>query len=128
MRELAVVIPIPNKATHPNNRVASVRFHARWVKKQRADAALACVCAMNNAGLNKPRWPAAEISITYENCGNDAKIHDEANLIGWLKSSTDGLQDAGLILDDRGVKWGKVTQYIRTSTKERKITLTVRPI
>ena len=51
------------------------------------------------------RWPAASILVRWYGATAHCLRLDADNIIGSLKGAVDGLADAGLIADDRGVTW-----------------------
>lgn len=122
---LTITIPVPHKGTHPNAPPPA----SKWAKigrckrtaEQRGDARLAALAALN--GHSAPRWELASIQATFH-LGTLGRKHDEANLNGWLKATADGLQDAGIIVNDSGLTWLAPAQvYGKTAGRERKVVL-----
>ena len=98
---VVVMLPKPPRATHQNARYHH-RVKALATKLQREQGFIAAKEAM---GTDKGfPWETAIIDVTYYTTGTP----DIANLIGWLKASCDGFQDAGLIINDSGFSWGEV--------------------
>lgn len=64
-------------------------------------------------------WDEATIHMTFYL----PRQNDRDNLIAWMKSSFDGLQDAGIIVDDSGFHMGRVEQVVQR--KERKVVLMI---
>ena len=58
----------------------------------------------NEQGKSFP-WKEATLNITYYTI---ASRIDKSNIIGWLKASFDGLQDARLIDNDSGLSFGPI--------------------
>lgn len=94
-------LPKLPRATHPNAR-SHWRAKATATKSQRTAAYFE---AKEVQGKREHRWTLARIDITYYTI---APLVDRQNLIGWLKASCDGLQDAGLIVNDSGFSFGPV--------------------
>lgn len=127
MQSLEITIPIPPRETHPNRRV-HWSTKSKAVKAQRRDAGFAALAALQTAGMPKPRWQSAQIQATFYDAANTANIADEDNLIAWLKATVDGIADAGVLDNDRGLKWLPTKQYIRSSAAgERKVVLLLTP-
>lgn len=125
---LTITIPIPEECTHPNHiRGRSWRVVNAAKRRQRNDAHLSAIFALDVASMDAPEWVLVTIDVEYHCNGMRAQQHDEDNIIGWLKSSVDGLQDARIISNDQGVKWGSIKQFLRDEAKERKIVLTITP-
>jgi len=61
-------------------------------------------------------WEAARIDITYFTI---SPLVDRQNLLGWLKASMDGFQDAGLIANDSGFTFGPV-QVVRVKSADKR--------
>lgn len=100
MNSITVTIPLPHKATHPNSRTCW-QAKAKHAKTQRVAAHLAAKAVIPGP---LPMWPRVRIKATFYRWFGKTKS-DPDNLIAWLKSSIDGLQDAGIVSNDRGVVW-----------------------
>ena len=126
---LEIVIPLPPPATHPNSSAArghwSVKSNA--AKKQRGDGCWATLYAMQEAGIEgRPHWPAASIQATFHKPDPNAKRSDRDGLNAWLKATIDGIVDAGLLDDDRGVLLQPAIELLgKQSDSERKVVLVV---
>lgn len=96
---LTIEIPIPPSDTRPNARCHWAK-KLKAVKQQRTDAATAAAIVMRHHV--PPRWKTATIEATFYRHSKNARVADRDNLIGWLKASKDGLQDAGVIANDSG--------------------------
>ncbi len=82
-------------------------------KKQRYEAGLCAIVDMQEQGFPKPpKWEQASIQATFYKPGNRAKRSDDDGLNSWLKSSADGLEDAGIMLNDSGFRWLPPVQII----------------
>ena len=99
MNAITITIPLPPRETMVNARHAHWGKRARHTRKQRGDAALAALCAMNAAGIKPPQWDAAVIHTTFY--FRDHRHQDPDSLLGWLKASRDALQDVGIIRNDK---------------------------
>ena len=91
---------LPPRVLHPNGRTRNPR--ARWAATKRwrtLVGQLARIAALEQLG-SVPGWREADcqITITY---GRRQQKQDDDNLIGWLKFAYDGIQDAGVISNDR---------------------------
>lgn len=120
---LTVTIPLPQRASHPNA-PSHWRAKAAAKKKQREDAHLAALAALD--GKAAPRWERATIHATFYRPGSRDRLSDQDNLCSWLKASVDGLQDAGVIENDRGLEWLAPSQVIgKAACGECKVVLVV---
>ncbi len=52
-------------------------------------------------------WECARLDVTWYGKTAQCLRLDADNIIGSLKGAIDGLVDAGLLVDDRGVSWGR---------------------
>ena len=98
MTSLTIFLPLPKAALFPN---ARVHWRVRW-RETKLARRLACEAA--KAALVKewpPRWPSASLHVKFTLPGQ--LRHDPANLMRSLKAYEDGLQDAGIIENDRGL-------------------------
>jgi Holliday junction resolvase RusA-like endonuclease len=128
-----IALPLPPRATHPNNKVYTLggtRQRSRAVARQRYDAKLAALAEMNEPGRpHKPRWINVSCRATFYRHRPQDRISDGTNLQHWLKPTLDGFQDAGVLLDDRGVVWEPPDQLIgEAAGGETKVVITVRPL
>lgn len=98
-----VQLPLPPNELHPNARV-------HWRAKHRAKAAYRRHCG-TSAFLQlqvRPELPAATIAATFrrrKGRNGQVQLQDPDNLIAWLKTAVDALQDAGLLANDRLVRY-----------------------
>lgn len=128
--ELLITLPLPSAAASPNARSAHWSQRQGAAKRMRGDAHLAAHAAMQYPGAPwKPCWQNVEITAHFHKPSKQAKLADQDNLISSLKAYIDGLQDAGVILNDRGVTWKPPRQFVGPAqAKERKVVLRIRPI
>lgn len=96
---ISITIPIPPRAAHPNAR-AHWRSKAAAKKKQREHAYIAALEALD--AKPAPRWELASIHATFYR-GDTGRSSDLDNLLAWLKGTFDGLEDAGVVVSDRGL-------------------------
>lgn len=123
MDRIEITIPLPPKEVSPNARVHWAT-KARAVKRQRNDAAMA---AMVLSSIRRPKWQAATIQATFYRPRGRVLI-DQDNAIASLKASIDGLADAGIFANDRGVTWLPPLQIIGKAAGMACVVLTIEPI
>ncbi len=111
MPSLEITIPLPPRETHPNAR-CHWRTKANAIKQQREDAFLAAKAALGEANINPPRWKAATILATFYKPSNRAQLADQDGLNSSLKSAADGIEDAGILANDRGLTWLPPVQFL----------------
>jgi hypothetical protein len=117
MTTLTVTIPIPPMALRNNARV-------HWAKKSSAVKTYRFqthMLALKACGGKCPRWKKATVQVTAY--FPTARHLDPTNLIDALKSAFDGLQDAGVIEDDRDL-W-PLRPVIVTRDKNPRVELTI---
>jgi hypothetical protein len=114
--EITITIPEPPKQTQPNNKPKTLMAFKRYVKRQREEGFLAAIAALSEIRRlsGRPRWKAAVIEATFHRPGARQPM-DEDNLQAWLKATIDGIADAGIVEDDRGVTWRPPVQFIGKS-------------
>lgn len=122
---IEITLPIPPRATHPNAR-AHWAVKMKAAKKQRRDAGLAARAALGLA--RPPLWQRATIQATLYNASTRAKAQDADNLTAWLKASQDGLQDAGIVLNDAGLIQLPPKQVLGREAGTSRLVLVVTPI
>lgn len=96
-------MPIPHRMLSPNAR-PHWRAKAKHVAAARASAEMHARAACNTA----PKWKRARVTLRWIRA--TARTADVQNLIAWIKPHIDGIEDAGIIENDRGLEWGAVEQ------------------
>lgn len=120
MTSLTITLPLPPKEVSQNAR-CHWRKKGPITKKQRIDALLCAVYVVNRSVLVSPRWKKASVKIRAH---FPTKRHpDPMNFIGSLKASFDGLEDAGIIENDRGL-WPERPEFF-TDAKNPRVELTI---
>lgn len=109
LTSLTVTIPLPPRSAHPNAR-AHWRATAASKKRQREDSHIAALAALD--GKPAPQWERATIHATFYRPGSRDRVSDPDNLCAWLKGTVDGLQDAGIVANDRGLQWLAPSQVV----------------
>lgn len=94
---IKVVVPIPSAVLSPNSR-SCWQTKSRAAKKAREDASIAATHAM---GGIKRNWKSASTQITIYHRMN--RNRDADNILSMLKSTIDGVEQAGVIVNDCGL-------------------------
>ena len=98
MAAITVTVPLPHPWLSPNRRTHWAP-KATAVKKAREAAFL---CAKEALARNlPPRWAYATLSVAWYSLKRQP---DADNVLAMLKPSIDGLEDAGIFENDRGLK------------------------
>lgn len=105
MTTLKITVPLPDKCLHPNAR-------PHWAKKAKATksarwrAYSAAMIAYDEVGWREaPLWPKATIRAVFYVKDRRGVAADEDGRVASLKATCDGLGDAALIENDRGLTW-----------------------
>ena len=117
MTSLTITIPLPPKEVRNNARVHWAR-KASAVKQYRFEAQFQAIQAM---GGPAPFWEKAKVHITAY--FPTARHMDPSNLIDGLKGAFDGLEDAGVIVNDKNL-WPE-RPVIVTKDKKPRVELTI---
>jgi len=110
--KLCIRLPWPDRKLSPNAR-------CHWAVKSKCTKqhrALACIAARQQCGT-PPRWKSAYYSVICT-LGPKMKTPDEDNLLSSLKAYRDGLQDAGVVVNDRGLRIGGAVVFTRGPQSE----------
>jgi Holliday junction resolvase RusA-like endonuclease len=75
-----------------------------------------------------PAWERAEVQATFYRPGKRAKLLDRDNAIAMCKGAFDGLQEAGVIVNDSGLVPLPPIQVIGDAADERKLVLVIREL
>lgn len=99
MNSLTIKIPLPPKDVRPNGQ------HGHWSRKAKAKKAYRSQCHyLALEALNKrtpERWKKAKVQVTAY--FKTARHMDPDNLIASLKSAFDGIADAQIVANDKGL-------------------------
>jgi len=117
MTSISITLPLPPKAVR-NNWRGHWAAKAGAVKQYRFQAHMRALSAM---GKEKLAWEKANVKITAY--FPTARHLDPANLIDALKPAFDGLQDAGVIVNDKNL-WPQ-RPVIITKDKNPRIELVI---
>ncbi len=117
MNSITITIPLPERALSPNTRVHWSR-KAKAVKRYRR---LAWAAAFDATPCTPERWAKASVAIA---AYYPTRRHpDPDNLIASLKAAFDGIADAGIVANDRGL-WPLRPEIVIDRTRPR-IELTI---
>ncbi len=120
IESITIILPIPPLAVRPNSRT-HWRTKAKHTKACRALSNALCREAL--AGRKSPMWTKAGMRI--EARFKTWKSMDPGNLMASLKAYEDGIQDSGIVSNDRGLWADRPT--IITKSKEPGLTITITP-
>jgi crossover junction endodeoxyribonuclease RusA len=113
---VTVTLPLPPKELSPNSRC----HYMAKANKKKAYREYACAAVLE-AGGGGQRWPAAKVAITYY---HKTKRHkDRDNIIAEMKAAIDGIEDSGLVDNDRDLTYLPVVR--RTDKNEPRVELTI---
>lgn len=101
MKTMTIVLPWPSELLNPNKRPSRHQKAAK-AKQARRDAGLAA-----HSAVVKNRWPSGIERITVQpvffSPDNETKPRDKDNYAAMLKSTYDGLADAKVVVNDKGL-------------------------
>jgi len=121
---LLIELAWPPRDLSPNARVH--RFaRARALAAYRLEAAWSATAALRALRLPRPEWKRASVNVLAY-LGPRQPKPDADNILASLKAAFDGLQDAGIVRNDRGLELGPVVRARRA--KRSVIWLVVREI
>jgi Holliday junction resolvase RusA-like endonuclease len=102
--EIRIELELPPYLLHPNARSGWAARH-RVRQKYRKDCGELAFFACQS----RPRLKSCDIRLVYQfgppKKGGTRHQHDPDNLIAWAKTAIDSLQDAGILADDRLVRY-----------------------
>lgn len=115
-----VTVPIPTAKLSHNGRV-HWRVRAKLVKAARESAKLDALAALR--GQHPPQWDKAKLEVRA--FWKTLNMPDPTNLMDRLKSTIDGICDAGIVVDDANL-WPE-RPVITKDAKNPRIELTISP-
>ena len=119
---VTVTLPIPSRTLSPNGR-HHWRTKAAAKKKAREDGRLATLAALSPVASARPLWLNAVVSVRLVRKDGRGRWDDD-NLIAACKAYVDGVVDAGLMANDKGLRWGSVEQVVDKTDRAGRIELT----
>ena len=122
---LEVDIPLPGPGCNPNSHAIWQVRHASVVKLREATG-FAAAAELTRLRCGRPEWSQAVVQAIFYKPGKRSKIADGDNLNSSLKAAFDGLQDAGVITNDSGLRVLPAEQLIGDAAgRNRKVTLVI---
>lgn len=121
MNSLTITIPLPPKGLGQNGRSHWAR-KAKATKGYRKAAWAAAMNAMQREGVTAPGWLKASVQVTAYYPTFNAP--DPTNLLDRLKACFDGIEDSGLIANDKGL-WPERPVILKDAVNPR-IELTIK--
>lgn len=118
---ITIILPLPRRILSPNGRA---HFHPK-AKAVKAYRTLAMAAARNATPGPSPRWERARALTRF--FFSDRLRRDGDNLLASLKPAFDGIVDAGVLADDRGLSHEPVGVYVDRANPRVEITLTEGP-
>lgn len=118
MSKITIVLPHPPLPLRPNSR-AHWRRKAQAVKAYRQLAKMSAIQTL--AGQSPPMWERAKVTVTWRS--RTMIRPDPDNIVASLKAAFDGLADAGVVVNDRGL-WPERPR-IETKASWPEVVLTV---
>lgn len=106
---ITITIGMPPQSLLPNRTgwgAGAQRRASKDKRTQRMAAAQAAWAALGRE--NAPYWKKARVTPTFWPGTVIGLRADPMNRIASLKAAIDGLEDAGIVENDRGVQWGEV--------------------
>lgn len=98
---ITITLPLPHKNLSPNARChwAAKAKAAKMARYDAKRATLRAIALLDLDGL--PLWKSATVQATFYK--RTSHVTDSDNALASLKNAFDGLADAGLIANDRGL-------------------------
>jgi hypothetical protein len=106
---VTIELSLPERALCPNTPRVHWAAKAKARKKAREAAHLA---ALDACGIDRPRWKSATVQATFYLRDRRGLEADQDNRIGSLKAHIDGIADAGVLENDRGLTWKPVAHDV----------------
>lgn len=119
----SVFVPVPPLILRPNGRTSNHFARAGEVSKYRGACRLLAADVLRRQRASPPKWERVSISATFFTSG---PAWDVGNAIGSLKAAEDALQDAGIVRNDRGVRWDSPRFERVKNARDRGVELVVR--
>lgn len=118
-----VEVPVPAEILRPNGRTTNHRARSAAVKRYRLACGVLALGAIRRQRIEPPAWVRVTIEPRFRTMGPK---WDDGNAIAALKAAEDALQDAGILKNDRGVRWVSPTFERVKTTRETGVELIVR--
>jgi hypothetical protein len=119
---ITIEVSLPARVLNPNVPKKHWGALARAKKKARAAAGFAAIEASGNS---RPMWAAATVEATFHLRDSRGLNADQDNRIASLKATMDGIADAGVILNDRGLTWKPIQHAV--DRKRPRVVIVITP-
>lgn len=116
---ITITLPIPAACLNPN-RAEHWRTKGKARAQQRADAFAWSTSKFPGAG---PKWERARVMLRWF-AKDSHRIPDIDNAIASIKGALDGMTDAGVMLNDRGIEGIDVWRVVDKAKPRVEITVT----
>ena len=100
MKSITITLPLPNPGLTPNRRANGGQYMV-LKKAARGNGYLCAFAALNRR--DAPKWDKASVEV--KRYGKTSKRPDDENLIASFKHYIDGIEDCGIIKNDKGLNW-----------------------
>lgn len=114
---ITITLPLPHKSLNPNSRA----HHMTVAEHKRKARGLSCGVLFGNPET-RMGWENIEIEVHWYH--STQQVRDRDNIVASLKATVDGLEDAGLVLNDSGVRWGQVHPLVDPECPRVVLTIT----
>ena len=115
-----ITLPLPHKHLSPNSRCHWARKAAK-VKAQRLRARW-CMAGKLDRHKPAPKWKAAKATCRFYFAVN--RWRDADNLLAMMKSAFDGIEDSGLLANDKDLSHEPVVRLIDKANPRVEVTIT----
>ena len=102
---IELYLPFPSRQLHPNGRPPNWAVRSRLVSERRA-----LVKDLATIAEVVPSEPLQSATVDVLLLNKTARKQDADNALAWLKSTIDGLVDAGIFADDNELTYKPVRQ------------------
>lgn len=117
MDELVLIVPMPPRGIRPNSRYRSWRAYGATAKKYKNLCGMMALASMSEV----PEWKKASVRPTFY--FKTDRGRDDDNLIASLKHAIDGIVAAGVMVNDKGLSWGKLRKVVDKKIKDEYVVL-----
>lgn len=121
--KITVSVPLPPNELSPNGRAHWAAAH----REKRRQKLSAWAQATEAVGGAPPRWEHARVTTTYYVRDKRGLKRDEDNALASLKAAFDGIAEAGVVANDRGLHHDERIRFEIDSENPR-VEIVVEPV
>lgn len=124
MNSITIVVSLPHKYLQPNCQGRSLAFARGKTRVKKIAKREAYIMALQASNSSRPRWKRASVAAVFYLPSRRGILADQDNRIASCKAQIDGIAEAGIVENDRGLVWEPVRHEVDAESPRLQLTIT----